>query len=55
MSSAATEEAENELNALLTEIQRAVLDDDTASAIALCKNASAVLTERNRVCKLSKH
>ena len=55
VSSAATEESENELNALLTEIQRAILDGDHASASALCKNASAVLTERNRVCKLNKH
>lgn len=54
VSSPATADAENEINALLTEIQRAILDGDHASVSMFCRNASAVLSERNRICKLNK-
>ena len=55
VSNAATAEAEGELKAVLGEIQRALVDGDTASVSPLCKKAAAVLAERNRLCKLNKN
>lgn len=49
-----TLESEAELKRLLDEIQNALLDDDTAGIIGLCKQAQNVLDERNRICKLNK-
>ena len=54
VSSAATSEAESELKAVMQEIQRAIVDSDKESVIPLCRKASAVLAERNRLCKLNK-
>ena len=54
VSNDATAEAETELNALLQEIQRAIVDGDNESISPLCRKASAVLAERNRLCKLNK-
>ena len=54
VSGEATAEAETELNALLQEIQRAIVDEDNESVVTLCKKASAALAERNRLCKLNK-
>lgn len=49
-----TEELETELAALIDELQKAVTDADTKSARQLCQKATAVLAERNRLCKLNK-
>lgn len=54
MSSAATAEAEQELTALVDELVAAVVDGETDTAAALCGRATAVLTERDRLCKLGK-
>lgn len=54
VSSDATAEIENELSALLEEIQRAVTEGDQPGATGLAKKAQAVLAERNRLCKLNK-
>ena len=54
VSSDATAEAEAELNDLLGEIQRSLVDGDNGSILPLCRKAQAVLAERNRLCKLNK-
>lgn len=54
VSSEATRESEADLNALADELQKAVLEKDTAAAQSLCKRCQVVLTERNRLCKLGK-
>ena len=54
VSSEATRETEDDLNALTDELQKAVLENDTAAAQNLCKRCQAVLMERNRLCKLEK-
>ena len=54
VSSAATEEAETGLAALMEELQTAVLDSDSEAASALAKRLEAALAERNRLCKLGK-
>ena len=54
VSSEATQETEADLNALTDELQKAVLEHDTAAAQSLCKRCQAVLMERNRLCKLEK-
>ena len=54
VSSEATQETEADLNALTDELQKAVLEHDTAAAQNLCKRCQAVLMERNRRCKLEK-
>ena len=53
--SAALEETERDLSALVDELQSAVADGDSEATRQLCRRASAVLAERNRLCKLSKH
>lgn len=55
VSNPATVEAENEIKAILSEIQQAILDRDFSAANTLCRNASSALSERNRICKLNKH
>ena len=54
VSSAATEEAETGLAALMEELQAAVLDSDSEAVSALAKRLEAALAERNRLCKLGK-
>jgi hypothetical protein len=54
VSSAATEEAETGLAALMEELQAAVLDNDSEAAAALAKRLEAALSERNRLCMLGK-
>lgn len=54
VSSSATEQIENELSVNLDTLQGAVIDKDTEAVIALCKKTSALLSERNRICKLNK-
>lgn len=45
---------EQELAAAVEELQAAVVDGDNAAVGQLCRKASAVLSERNRLCKLNK-
>lgn len=45
---------EQELAAAVEELQAAVVDGDSESVAQLCRKASAVLSERNRLCKLNK-
>lgn len=54
VSSDTTRETETDLNALTDELQKAVLDGDTLAAKDLCKRCIALLSERNRLCKLGK-
>lgn len=54
VSSDSTAETEAELGKLLDELQRALLDGDTAGVSGLCRRAQTVLAERNRICKLNK-
>lgn len=54
VSSEATEDMEAELSRLIDELQRSVTDQDYPGAAALCRQASVLLTERNRLCRLSK-
>ncbi len=55
VSGKATEELEAELDTLIGELQKAVVDGENESALALCKKAGGILAERNRVCKLTKN
>lgn len=48
------EAIEGELSAVVDELQQAVVDGDAASVKQLCRKATTVLAERNRLCKLSK-
>lgn len=54
VSGEALKDIENDLMALMSELQKAVIDNDTVGVMDLCKKTSAVLTERNRLCKLNK-
>ena len=54
VSSDSTLESENELKELMSELQRALIDDDVFSAKELCKKAFDGLEERNRICALNK-
>lgn len=54
VSSAATSETEANLTICIDDIEKTLVDDDMDSVAALCKKASALLTERNRLCKLNK-
>lgn len=45
---------ERDLSAVVDELQAAVIDSDSAAIKQLCHKASAILTERNRMCKLNK-
>ena len=47
-------EIEEELDVMLKELQKAVIDEDDSSVEALCKKILASLEERNRICKLGK-
>ena len=54
VSSPALEEAERDLSAAVANLQSAVMDNDTPAIKQLCRTASRLLTERNRLCKLNK-
>ena len=54
VSSDALTDIEQELAAAVEELQAAVVDGDSESVAQLCRKASAVLAERNRLCKLNK-
>lgn len=54
VSGEASSEAEAELTSLADELQQAVVDGDADSVRKLCRRASGVLAERNRLCKLGK-
>lgn len=54
VSSEALGEVERDLSAAVDELQNAVVEGDAPSIRKLCRKASAVLAERNRLCKLNK-
>lgn len=54
ISSDAIAEQEKQLAALMDELENAVSDGETDAALTLCKRMTAVLIERNRLCKLNK-
>lgn len=54
VSSDALVEIEQDLASLLDELQKALLEKDSASAETLCKQTEMKLVERNRLCKLNK-
>lgn len=54
VSSEAIAEAEADLAAAVDELQCAIVDGDSNAAKQLCRKASALLAERNRLCKLNK-
>lgn len=54
VSSDALAEIERDLAAAVDDLQAAVVDGDWQAARTLCRNTSALLTERNRLCKLNK-
>ncbi|MCC8356330.1 MAG: hypothetical protein LJU34_00485 [Oscillospiraceae bacterium] len=54
VSSDSLADIEDSLAALVDDLEKAVLDADYVAASELCRKASAVLTERNRLCKLNK-
>ena len=54
VSGPAVAEAENELSAVIDALQETVADGEAAVIVQLCGKASALLAERNRLCKLSK-
>lgn len=47
-------EIERDLSAAVDELQSAVIDGDSEVTRTLCSKASAILNERNRLCKLNK-
>ena len=55
VSGEALKDIENDLMALTSELQKAVIDNDAMGVMGLCKKTGAVLTERNRLCKLNKN
>ena len=54
VSSDALNDIEASLNALVDELQSAVLEKDNAAAKTLCTKVEAMLADRNRMCKLNK-
>ena len=54
VSSDALTEIEAALSAAVDELQSAIVDGDSAATKQLCRKASAILAERNRLCKLNK-
>jgi hypothetical protein len=54
VSADALAEIEADLTAAVAELQAAVVDGDSMAIRQLCRKASAVLAERNRLCKLNK-
>ena len=47
-------DAEADLAAAVDELQAAYIDGDSEAVAKLCRKASALLAERNRLCKLNK-
>ena len=54
VSNAAIADAEADLAAAMDELQSAYVDGDSEAVATLCRKASALLAERNRLCKLNK-
>lgn len=54
VSSEALADIEADLTACVDELHQAVIDNDHNSVLALVQKAGAILTERNRLCKLDK-
>lgn len=54
VSSDALTDIEVDLRAVVDELQAAVVDGDSSAAKQLCRKASGILVERNRLCKLNK-
>ena len=54
VSSEATETAEATLASMVSDLQNAVVENDTAAVLELCEKIRMTLAERNRVCKLNK-
>ena len=55
VSSDAIADAEADLAAAVDELQTAYVDGDSEAVAKLCRKASALLAERNRLCKLNKN
>lgn len=55
VSNDAIADAEADLAAAVDELQTAYVDDDSEAVAKLCRKASALLAERNRLCKLNKN
>ena len=55
VSSEALAEIEADLSAAVDELQAAIVEGESNAAKQLCRKASAVLAERNRLCKLNKN
>ena len=54
VSSDAIADAKTDLAAAVDELQTAYVDGDSEAVAKLCRKASALLAERNRLCKLNK-
>ena len=54
VSSDAIADSETDLAAAVDELQTAYVDGDSEAVAKLCRKASALLAERNRLCKLNK-
>ena len=54
VSNDAIADAEADLAAVVDELQSAYVDGDSEAVAKLCRKASALLAERNRLCKLNK-
>lgn len=54
VSSEATAELEEDMRSQMANIQQAITESDTASAKTLCEKLLERLTERNRICSISK-
>lgn len=54
VSSEAIGEAEADLSAAVDELQSSYVDGDSEAVAKLCRKVSALLAERNRLCKLNK-
>lgn len=54
VSNEALSEIEADLSAAVDELQSSIVDGDSNATKQLCRKASAVLAERNRLCKLNK-
>ena len=52
---AVDESAEGEAEAAVDELQTAYVDGDNEAMAQLCRKTSALLAERNRLCKLNKN
>lgn len=55
VSNDAIADAEADLVAAVDELQTAYVDGDSEAVAKLCRKASALLAERNRLCKLNKN